>query len=357
MAPLAGADKPAALRALRQAAARARAHAIWWELGLGGDIVASYEALSAFADRLVAEALAAAEGIVSARFGELPGFAIAALALGKHGGEELNLGSDLDLVFVWDAPEGASSTRRGLGASEYAERVVRAFVELCALRTAEGLAWEVDLRLRPGGQAAPVALRLAAVESYFEDYAQAWERAAWIKARAVAGDAGLGKRLMQIREAFVFRPRLDWAMLDALAEMKRRIDAEAGTKGFGPGWDVKRGRGGIREVEFIAQALQLAYGGRYSRLRTRKTLKALARLSEHGFLPEEDAAQLQAAYCDLRRVEHALQARRGEHTHRLPDDAEVYLSAALGEERVRRVQKESAFVAERFAALFRREAE
>jgi len=307
-----------AQKRLRIAARASLARAIWWELGLRASIEASWRGLSAFADRLVDAALAYAVRISGV---ENQGARLCVFALGKLGGEELNLGSDLDLVILWDGDRALSDSVR---------RAAQLFVRLLDEPTADGRAWRVDLRLRPGGDAAPLAVGLAAWQNHLLYNAQFWERAAWLKARFVAGDRALAARVEQDRQAFVYRPRLDGAALEGLAELKRRIDAAAGRKGFGPGWDIKRGCGGIREIEFVAQALQLAYGGRRPKLQRRATLPALKALAEEGILPRKDADLLAEAYRQLRRLEHAVQARRGEHTHRLPPDALPYLDEALG---------------------------
>ena len=330
--PEPAADIEASQRRLRRAKRRALAHVIWWELGLHGDIAASWTALSDLADGLIARALAAAELALASRFGRMDGARFAVMGLGKLGGRELNLGSDVDLMFIHDAPPGWTSAggRQSLPANAYFGRLARMLIRLLDEPTADGRVWPVDMRLRPGGDAAPVTSSLEAAVDFYREHGQTWERAMLLKARCVAGDRGLGAAFLAGIEPFVFRRYLDYTTVTALADMKRRIDAQAGQREVGPGFDVKRGAGGIREIEFIVQAMQLLHGGRHPELRVAGTMAALAALRDFGVLDEEDGKSLAAAYSFWRRVEHAVQARQGEQTHRLPEDAEAYLERALG---------------------------
>ncbi len=316
-------------RALRRAKRKGLAHAIWHELALHGDIARSWRALSGFADGLIGAALAMAEALIAPRSGRVEGGAFAVIGLGKLGGRELNLGSDVDLLFVFDAPDGAASAggRQRLPAREYYTQLARLLIRLLDEPTADGRVWPVDMRLRPGGASAAIVASLAATLDFYREHGQTWERAMWLKGRCVAGDRALGARLVAELAPFIWRRYLDYTTVAALADMKRRIDAQAGALGIAPGFDVKRGAGGIREIEFVAQALQLVHGGEVAALRRRGTREALAALEAAGLLDAEDAAALDAAYLFWRRVEHALQARHGEQTHRLPQDFDAWLRA------------------------------
>ncbi len=319
------------MKALRLAKRRGLAHAIWWELGIGGDIEASWTAWSAFADGLLRRALDNAARLIRPRWGAIEGGRFAVIGLGKLGGSELNLGSDVDLMFVFDATPGARSSGgwREAPAAEYYGHLARMFIRLIDERTGDGQVWPVDMRLRPGGASAAICLSLAATLDFYRDYGQTWERAMLIKARPVAGDGELGRAFLDGIEPFIYRRHLDYTTVAALAEMKRRIDAQAGGVELGEGFDVKRGSGGIREIEFVVQTMQLVFGGRRPEVRARASLAALDALARAGLLPRDDAEGLADAYRLLRRVEHAVQARRGEQTHRLPPDWSSYLAAVL----------------------------
>lgn len=323
-------------RRLRRAKRRGLAHVIWWELGLHGDVACSWTALADFADGLIGRALEMAHRAMAPRFGRMDGARFAVIGLGKLGGRELNLGSDVDLMFVHDAPAGWMSAggRKSLPAREYFGRLARMLIRLLDEVTTDGRAWIVDMRLRPGGATAPVTASLESVVDFYREHGQTWERAMLLKARCVAGDAALGAALLDGVAPFVFRRYLDYTTVTALADMKRRIDARARETEVGPGFDVKRGAGGIREIEFMAQAMQLLHGGRQPALRIAGTMPALAALCEAGLFDADDALALAEAYPFWRRVEHAIQARYGEQTHRLPEDYATYLNLALGRDDV-----------------------
>ncbi len=328
-------DMASCQQALRLAKRTGMRRFAWWELGLGGDIEVSARHLAQWAAGLLESALAMAVRLCAMRFGTLPSGRFAIIGLGKLGGMELNLGSDIDLLFIWQAPaEATSDGRRQISAGEYFQQLSRMLIRLMGERSGDGECWLVDMRLRPGGDGAPICLSLDATLSHYQDYGQTWERAMLLKARPVAGDAALGDAFVAGIRPFVFKRYLDYTTVQALAEMKRRIDVQAAEHDIGPGFDVKRGRGGIREVEFIIQSMQLLRGGREPALRLSSTQQALEALTAAGHLPQADAAVLADAYWFWRRVEHALQARLGEHTHRLHDGFEAYLSRVLDTDEV-----------------------
>ncbi len=316
---------------LRRCKQRAMRHLIWWELGLHGDIAASFVAIADFAAGLLEEALAMAMRLIAPRFGGLQGGRFCVIGLGKLGGRELNLGSDIDPLFIWQGEGNSVGGRRDVPAAEYFAHLSRMLIRLFAEHSEDGLVWPVDMRLRPGGDGAAIALSLDATLDFYQNYGQTWERAMLTKARPVAGDMALGEAFVEGVRPFVYRRYLDYTTVAALAEMKRRIDRQAGRQEIGAGFDVKRGRGGIREIEFIVQSMQLVHGGRHPRLRRPSTLSALERLREFGALPDGEAAMLRDAYCFWRRVEHAVQARKGEQTQQLPESFEAYLGGMLAE--------------------------
>jgi glutamate-ammonia-ligase adenylyltransferase len=266
--------------------------------------------LSDFADRAVNLALAAA----FADLGLEPG-GVTVLALGKHGSRELNYSSDVDLIVLHD-PDVIDGRQ---DPDETAVRIVRRMATLLSERTADGYALRVDLRLRPDPDSTPPSLRIGAAESYYQSQALAWERSAFIRARAVAGDLAMGRGFLRALEPFVWRRSLDYSALADIREVSHQIrDHYAEVQEFGPGWDAKRGRGGIREVEFSAQIPQLIFGGREPSLRAAATLDALEALARAGRLPRAEADMLKAAYRQLRTLEHRLQMVADQQTHVVP---------------------------------------
>ena len=242
----------------------------------------------------------------------------AALAMGKLGAAELNYSSDIDLVLLFDRlspvyPDDAQAVL---------VRLARDLVAILSERTEDGYVFRVDLRLRPDPAATPLVVSLAAALTYYESHGRTWERAALSKARPVAGDIALGAVFLGQIRPFIWRRHLDFAAIADISEMKRRIDAGQGGKPAGlSGRDVKLGRGGIREIEFIVQTLELVWGGHEPVLRVPGTLAALKALARSGHLPKATADELSAAYRMLRRIEHRLQMVSDRQTHSLPETA------------------------------------
>ncbi len=245
------------------------------------------------------------------------------LAMGKLGARELNFSSDVDLILVFD-PELHAYNADALGAIFV--RLARDLVTLMQQRDAGGYVFRTDLRLRPDPASTPPAVSLPTALAYYEGAAHTWERAAMIKARPVAGDLALGRRFLDAIRPFVWRRHLDFAAIADIRAMKRRMDGhkDAALRPDGPpeqrllGHDLKLGQGGIREIEFCAQMLQLVWGGRNPALRAPGTQDALAALGAAGHLPPEHVAALSAAYDVLRRTEHRLQMVEDQQTHSLP---------------------------------------
>jgi [glutamine synthetase] adenylyltransferase / [glutamine synthetase]-adenylyl-L-tyrosine phosphorylase len=286
------------------------------------DLAAATARLTAFAD----EALGLAIATALAERGGKAGFA--AIALGKQGGGELNYSSDIDPIFLYDP---VTIPRRGREApDEAAVRVARRVVELLQARDGDGYVLRVDLRLRPSPEATPIAVPVGQAIAYYESQALAWERAAFIRARAAAGDLALGRRFLEAIRPFVWRRGLDFGAVRALRAISQRIrDHHAQGQAFGPGYDLKRGRGGIREVEFFAQIHQLIHGGRDPGLRVRDTRAALAALAAAGRIAGEEARVLADAYALLRTIEHRVQMVDDRQTHALPAGAALDNVAAL----------------------------
>lgn len=272
--------------------------------------------LSDFADRAIDTALRAAIG---ERVPDADARGFSVIAMGKLGSHELNYSSDVDLLLLFDP---ATLPRRSRDdAGEAAVRIGRRLIELLQQRTADGYVERVDLRLRPSPEVTPIVLPVDAAISHYESSALPWERAAFIRARAAAGDIALGKRFLGAIQPFVWRRSLDFGVIEEVRQISARIrDHFAQNARIGPGFDLKRGRGGIREVEFFVQIQQMIHGGRDPSVRTPATLDGIAALLAAGHLDEAGADQLGESYRLLRTIEHRVQMIEDAQTHLLPAD-------------------------------------
>ncbi|MFQ5954445.1 MAG: bifunctional [glutamine synthetase] adenylyltransferase/[glutamine synthetase]-adenylyl-L-tyrosine phosphorylase, partial [Kiloniellales bacterium] len=292
-------------------------------------------ALSDFADTAlgltVAHLLcqAAADGVIDLASADEPerDSGLIVLAMGKLGARELNYSSDIDLIVLYD-DEKVFYTGRDSVQSCFV-RLAQDLVSILGDRTADGYVFRTDLRLRPDPGATPLAISVAGAETYYGSVGQNWERAAMIKARPVAGDKRAGAQFLRRIRPFVWRKHLDFAAIQDIHSIKRQIDAYRGGKAIELlGHNIKLGRGGIREIEFLVQTLQLIWGGRDPALRVAQTCEALARLAAAGRITGQAAGELAAAYRFLRTLEHRLQMVDDHQTHSLPRDAAGM--AALG---------------------------
>ena len=331
------ADWPTLLRRYRQAES---VRLIWRDVHGLDDLDATLAATTRLAEDCLQCALSALEAEFVQRFGHVrdgdgASVRLVVFALGKLGGGELNFSSDIDLVYAYEhdgdsrPEEGRGS--RALAAEDYFARLGQQLAKLLDEVTAEGFCHRVDLRLRPFGTAGRIALSFAAMEQYFQREGRDWERYAWQKARAVAGDLDAGARFLDTLRPFVYRRYLDYGALDGLREMKATIAAEVARKDMAD--DIKRGPGGIREIEFLAQALQLIRGGREPALRERRLQPALHALCEGRHLTEDTRDALIDAYRFLRLLENRLQMLHDAQTQQLPADpaTRARLSAGLGD--------------------------
>jgi glutamate-ammonia-ligase adenylyltransferase len=240
------------------------------------------------------------------------------LGMGKLGARELNYSSDIDLIVLFDH---AAAVYRGDDIQGCHVRIARDLVRLMEERTEGGYVFRTDLRLRPDPAATPLALSTDAAAAYYGSLGQNWERAAMIKARAVAGDVPAGEKFLAELRPWIWRKHLDFAAIRDIHAMRRQIFSHKGGDAVAvAGHDVKLGRGGIREIEFFAQTQQLVWGGRWPMLRTPRTLDALDALARAGKVPAPVAADLAESYAFLRVVEHRLQMIEDRQTHRLPSD-------------------------------------
>jgi glutamate-ammonia-ligase adenylyltransferase len=270
--------------------------------------------LSDFADAAIERAIEAAMAELCPD--QQPG-GLAVIAVGKLGSRELNFSSDVDLVLLFDPRSLPRRQRDEPGDS--AVRIGRRIIEILQKRTEEGFVERVDLRLRPSPEVTPIVLPVNAAISYYESAAVGWERAAFIRARCCAGDRSVGDKFLQAIEPFVWRRALDFGAIEEVRSISERIrDHYSKGQRFGPGFDLKRGRGGIREVEFYVHAQQLVHGGRDPELRAGATLDAIAALERAGHFSSDLAGDLAEAYRRLRTAEHRVQMIDDQQTHLLP---------------------------------------
>ncbi|MGH8312350.1 MAG: bifunctional [glutamate--ammonia ligase]-adenylyl-L-tyrosine phosphorylase/[glutamate--ammonia-ligase] adenylyltransferase, partial [Gammaproteobacteria bacterium] len=368
-------------RGLRQLRRREMLRIAWRDLAGWADLEETLHDLSDLADGCVDGALSVLSrwhverhGIARNTRGEPQQLVV--LGMGKLGARELNFSSDIDLIFAY--PEnGGSDGAKPLDNEEYFLRLGQKLARALDEATADGFVFRVDLRLRPFGDAGPLALSFGALETYYQNHGREWERYALIKARPVAGDLVQGEKLLQMLRPFVYRRYLDFNAFESLREMKQLIMQEVARRGLED--NIKLGRGGIREIEFIGQVFQLIRGGREAPLRERGIVPVLRHLGHAEYLKPVEADALVTSYEFLRRVENCLQEYQDQQTHELPKDAEerARLAWCMGfgdwsafnlalEERRHQVQKifEQVFVAPRavhgqhqeespFAALWR----
>jgi [glutamine synthetase] adenylyltransferase / [glutamine synthetase]-adenylyl-L-tyrosine phosphorylase len=338
MRPSAARDQVmAALRRAKRAVALAAAVAdiggIWKLEQVTATLSALAEAtLSLSVDHLLRAAHDAGDLILPDADRPSRGGGFTVLGMGKLGARELNYSSDVDLIILYDPAAPIYTGRTADGAmGSFTSRLARGLVSLMEMRDANGYVFRTDLRLRPDPAATPPAMALPAAITYYESMGQNWERAAMIKARPVAGDLALGASFLEAIRPFVWRRGLDFATVADIHAMKRRIDQHTLSRGGGAlgsqadpavriaGHNVKLGEGGIREIEFLVQTLQLVWGGRDPDMRVPTTLGALRVLVRAGHVPRRAAQELEAAYRFLRQVEHRLQMVADRQTHDLPE--------------------------------------
>nr|WP_314493421.1 bifunctional [glutamate--ammonia ligase]-adenylyl-L-tyrosine phosphorylase/[glutamate--ammonia-ligase] adenylyltransferase [uncultured Pseudomonas sp.] len=321
----AAASEEALARQLRRERNRQQVRIVWRDLTRQAELKETCRDLSDLADACIDQAYqwlyprhCQQFGTpVGARSGETQHMVV--LGMGKLGAVELNLSSDIDLIFAF--PEGGETQgmKRALDNQEFFTRLGQRLIKALDPVTVDGFVFRVDMRLRPYGSSGALVLSFNALEHYYQDQGRDWERYAMIKARVVAGDQTAGAQLQAMLRPFVYRRYLDFSAIEALRTMKQLIQQEVRRKGMVD--NIKLGAGGIREVEFIAQAFQLIHGGRDLSLQQRPLLKVLATLEGQGYLPPAVVAELRDGYAFLRYTEHAIQAIADRQTQMLPDDA------------------------------------
>lgn len=344
-----GATQAEAERALRALRNREMLRIASRELS-GEDIRETMRELTNLASALCEAALAFAGQDATARFGAPltdlgePCRAVI-MGMGKLGGGELNMSSDIDLIYLYETDEGGTDgvrppdvtplpgiSPRAVSLHEYHARMFETVGALLGRATEDGFCFRVDLGLRPEGMHGPVCNSIAAAEAYYEQWGHAWERVAWLRARPVAGALALGASFLEAIRPFVYRRSLDPGAIDEIGRMKVQIDQRANraTRPGEHGFDLKLGEGGIREIEFFVNALQLVWGGRAPHVRDVSTLRALDRLMFAGLIRPDDHEALRDAYVLYRRIEHRLQMREDRQVYELPADAPTVDGLARG---------------------------
>jgi glutamate-ammonia-ligase adenylyltransferase len=317
------ADEAALKTRLRLLRRREMVRIAWRDLAGWADLRETLATLSEFADACVHEAQEKLHAWACAKNGAPHGEhsgrpqKLVVLALGKLGGQELNFSSDIDLIFAYPE-EGETKGAESLSNHEFFIRLGQSLINVLGENTADGFVFRVDMRLRPNGASGPLALSFAAMEHYYQTHGRDWERYAFIKARPIAGDRAAGEELLQMLKPFVYRKYLDYGTIESIRGMKGMIEREMARKGMQG--NVKLGRGGIREIEFIAQTQQLIRGGREPQLQERRLLTVLPRMVAAGCIEAQVGKELTQAYVFLRNIEHRLQMAADQQTQQLPSD-------------------------------------
>jgi glutamate-ammonia-ligase adenylyltransferase len=315
-------DEAAAMAVLRAWRRRELLRIAWRDLAGRASVPETLQALSQFADGCIRAAAASAQLQLEAVYG-LPRTAAGdpvpfiVLGMGKLGGRELNFSSDIDLILLF-GQDGKTDGARSIDTEEYFQRLGRRFVALLGARTEDGFVFRVDVRLRPFGASGPLVWSIAALEEYLQQHGRDWERYAWIKARPIVGADAYAATYRGIVRPFVYRRYLDFGVFESLRDMKALIAREVARRDLER--DLKLGKGGIREIEFIAQSFQLVRGGNDLRLQNGSLLAVLPVLAGSKLLPKPVVSDLTDAYLVLRKAENALQMIRDEQTHGLPEN-------------------------------------
>ncbi|NNH26098.1 bifunctional [glutamate--ammonia ligase]-adenylyl-L-tyrosine phosphorylase/[glutamate--ammonia-ligase] adenylyltransferase [Acinetobacter terrestris] len=317
-------DETTWMRAIRVLRARLMFRWIWQDANQLTDVVTLTRELSDFADASICAAKDFARVALVAKHGEPIGYNgtvqdLIVVAMGKLGAQELNLSSDIDLIFAF-GEQGETNGRKCIDVQQFCILWGQKLIYLLDHITADGFVFRVDMRLRPWGDGSALAISHVALEKYLSQHGREWERYAWIKARIVTGGKE-GSELLDMTRPFVFRKYVDYTAFEAMREMKAMIEREVLRRNIED--DIKLGAGGIREVEFIVQVFQLIYGGSKLELQDRQCLVSLHHLGEVGLLEMQAVAELEDAYLFLRRVEHAIQALHDQQTQSLPSEPDL----------------------------------
>ncbi|MBK1643751.1 bifunctional glutamine synthetase adenylyltransferase/deadenyltransferase [Thiocapsa imhoffii] len=316
-------DEAGLQQALRQFRRREMIRIIWRDVAGRADLVATLEHLTTLADLCIQRALERLHAWTCAEFGtprDETGRALrmVVLGMGKLGARELNLSSDIDLIYAYASKGETDGGPRPLSNEQFFLKLGQRLSQALGAQTVDGFVFRVDTRLRPFGESGPLAMSFNALEDYYQTQAREWERYAMIKARVIAADPRDAAHIMALLRPFVYRRYLDFGAIESLRDLKRMIAKELYRRGMDA--NIKLGPGGIREIEFIGQAFQLIRGGHEPDLQIRPIRSVLALLGRKQLMPVAAVRGLDDAYCFLRLVENRLQAYRDKQTHLLPDD-------------------------------------
>ena len=317
-------DEQAWMKALRILRAKLMFRWIWQDANQLTDVVTLTRELSDFADACICVAKDFARKPLIAKHGEPIGYSgqvqdLIVIGMGKLGAKELNLSSDIDLIFAFDE-QGETNGRKCIDVQQFCILWGQKLIYLLDHITADGFVFRVDMRLRPWGDGSALAISHTGLEKYLSQHGREWERYAWIKARVITGGKE-GEDLMDMARPFVFRRYVDYSAFAAMREMKAMIEREVLRRNIED--DIKLGAGGIREIEFIVQVFQLIYGGSRRELQDRQCLVNLHHLGDAELLDQQAVFDLEDAYLFLRRVEHAIQALNDQQTQSLPSEPEL----------------------------------
>ena len=322
--------------ALRQIRNEYSLRIAWRDLAGWADLDETLTELSNLADVLVKATLEKVNnwsvkkyGVPTGEFSGQP-VSLCIFALGKLGGNELNFSSDIDLIFFYPEDGETRHTDKAISNHEFFVRSAKQLIKILNEHTKDGFVFRVDMRLRPNGKVGPLAMSFFAAEQYYITHGREWERYAWIKARLMAGDEKRGGEFLDQMRPFVYRKYLDYGAIEAIRSLKKSINLELKRKKILH--DIKRGPGGIREIEFIGQVFQLIRGGRDLHLQQRSILRVLDKLKADNFITPRAVTELSIAYDFLRRSEHRLQMVNDQQTHTLPQDqpGKARLAFAMG---------------------------
>ena len=317
-------DEQAWMKALRILRAKLMFRWIWQDANQLTDVVTLTRELSDFADACICVAKDFERKPLIAKHGEPIGYSgqvqdLIVIGMGKLGAKELNLSSDIDLIFAFDE-QGETNGRKCIDVQQFCILWGQKLIYLLDHITADGFVFRVDMRLRPWGDGSALAISHTGLEKYLSQHGREWERYAWIKARVITGGKE-GEDLMDMARPFVFRRYVDYSAFAAMREMKAMIEREVLRRNIED--DIKLGAGGIREIEFIVQVFQLIYGGSRRELQDRQCLVNLHHLGDAELLDQQAVFDLEDAYLFLRRVEHAIQALNDQQTQSLPSEPEL----------------------------------
>jgi len=326
----------ALMKSLREFRNREMLRIIWRDFSRQADLEQTLADVSLLAEAAIRYATARAEQQLQPRYGAPVGQEsglqqeLVVLAMGKLGGRELNLSSDVDLIFTYGESGNTEGGRESISNQEYFIKLGQLLIKLLDAQTADGFVFRVDMRLRPYGDSGALVGSLASLETYYQEQGREWERYAMIKVRPITGSEASVAPVANLCRAFTYRRYTDFSVLESLRDMKAMIAAETLRQPFLD--DIKRGYGGIREIEFIAQSFQLIYGGRLPELQSNRLIATYHALVRYDLLQQSEADELVSAYRFLRNLEHGLQGMADRQTQTLPTEsvARAQLAAIMG---------------------------